>query len=117
MIVANYQPPTGQIQITNHLILQTSLIAGCGLAVLGWGEFGPTTRFGWMMGALLGAALIADLILLPSLLAGKAGCLLERMVSVEKNQKEEPLLAGPHGQESEAGSSPRSDPVFHETVS
>lgn len=98
-------------------LLQTSLIAGCGLAVLGYGEFGPTTRFGWMMGALLGAALIADLILLPSLLAGKAGWLLERMVSVEKNRKEEPLLAGPHGQEPEAGSPSRSDPALHETVS
>jgi hypothetical protein len=48
-----------------------------------------------MMGALLGAALLGDLVLLPALLAGPAGYLVERTVHFFR-----PVggatLAGPH---------------------
>lgn len=49
-------------------MIQTTLICGAGLAVFALSNFVPTARFAWMMVALLGAALLGDLILLPALL-------------------------------------------------
>jgi hypothetical protein len=56
---------------------QTTLIGGLGLSVFALSTFTPTQRFGLMMLALLAAALVGDLVLLPALLAsplGKAFC-------------------------------------------
>ncbi len=52
---------------------QTTLIGGLGLSVFALSTFTPTQRFGTMMLALLAAALVGDLILLPALLAGPLG--------------------------------------------
>jgi len=52
---------------------QTTAIGGLGLAVFGFSTFTPTQRFGILMLALLVAALIGDLILLPALLASPLG--------------------------------------------
>ncbi|HUT12130.1 MAG TPA: MMPL family transporter [Thermoguttaceae bacterium] len=52
---------------------QTTLIGGMGLAVFAFSSFTPTQRFGYLMLALLGAALIGDLIFLPALLSGPIG--------------------------------------------
>jgi len=60
-------------------MLQTTLICGLGLSVLGLGPilglsaFLPLQRFGFMMFVLLSSALIGDLILLPAILVGPVG--------------------------------------------
>ncbi|HVW03223.1 MAG TPA: hypothetical protein VHB77_22870, partial [Planctomycetaceae bacterium] len=56
------------------------------------------SRFGWLMAALIGAALLCDLLLTSVLLVGPLGYLLERIV---KKQKEDAaalaaLKAGGH---------------------
>ncbi|MBN2294207.1 MAG: MMPL family transporter [Pirellulales bacterium] len=57
---------------------QTTLIAGLGLAVFALSTFTPTQRFGYMMLALLFAALFGDLIFLPALLCGPLGRFFDR---------------------------------------
>lgn len=52
---------------------QTTLIAGLGLIVFVLSEFQPVAQFGLLMGILLAAALVGDLVLLPALLATKIG--------------------------------------------
>lgn len=59
---------------------QTSAAVGIGLLMLYPAELLLISRFGWLMAALIAAALIADLVLLPALLAGWLGALLERRV-------------------------------------
>ena len=51
----------------------TSLILSAGLLMFVFSDFVPTTRFAGMMIALLLAALVGDLILLPALLLGRLG--------------------------------------------
>jgi len=52
---------------------QTTIVGGLGLFVFALSTFTPTQRFGTLMLVLLAAALVGDLILLPSLLAGPLG--------------------------------------------
>ncbi len=52
---------------------QTTIIGGLGLCVFALSTFTPTQRFGKLMIALLGAALVGDLIFLPALLASPLG--------------------------------------------
>lgn len=52
---------------------QTTIIGGIGLSVFALSTFTPTQRFGTLMLALLGAALVGDLIFLPALLASPLG--------------------------------------------
>jgi len=52
---------------------QTTLIAGLGLSAFAFSTFTPTQRFGVLMLALLGAALVGDLIFLPAVLSGPFG--------------------------------------------
>ncbi len=52
---------------------QTTIIGGLGLSVFALSTFTPTQRFGTLMLALLGAALVGDLIFLPALLASPLG--------------------------------------------
>ena len=54
-------------------MLRTTAICGAGLAVFGLSSFLPAARFGWIVCVLLLTALLADLILLPALLAGRLG--------------------------------------------
>ena len=49
-------------------ILQTSVICGIGLSLLGFAPFLPTVRFGTLIAGMLGVALIGDLLFLPSVL-------------------------------------------------
>ena len=53
---------------TGPPIVQATLITGLGMLALGMSNFGPTFRFGVLMAASLGVALIGDLVLLPCLL-------------------------------------------------
>lgn len=54
-------------------MFQTSLICGLGMLVFTVSPFMPAARFAWLMFALLAAALIADLLILPALLASPLG--------------------------------------------
>ncbi len=82
---------------------QTSLAVGSGLVMLLPVELLLVSRFGWLMAAMIGAALIADIIVLPALLAGPLGYLLERRVRATQDsdptppdaQKESPAMK-PH---------------------
>ena len=73
---------------------QTTLIAGLGLAVFAFSTFTPTQRFGVLMLALLGTALIGDLIFLPALLTGPLGRLFggrrRKQVPVDPPTADEP---------------------------
>ena len=51
-------------------VARAALVAGAGMLVLTVSPFPPTARFGWLTIALLAAAVGADLLLLPALLAG-----------------------------------------------
>ena len=54
-------------------MVQTSLICGLGMSVFVMSEFVPIARFAWLMAAMLAAALLADLIVLPAILVGPLG--------------------------------------------
>lgn len=56
---------------------QTTLIAGLGLVIFSLSSFQPVSQFGLLMFLLLLAALIGDLVFLPSLLASPAGKLFQ----------------------------------------
>jgi predicted RND superfamily exporter protein len=72
-------------------ILRTTVIGGLGLSLFALGTFVPTQRFGITMLALLVAALVANLVLLPALLAGPLGrYLCPRMPSVDVAGGSEP---------------------------
>ncbi|MCL4204391.1 MAG: MMPL family transporter [Pirellulaceae bacterium] len=62
-------------------MLQTSLICGLGMLVFALSPFMPAARFAWLMFALLNAALAADLLILPALLASPLGRLLVSRVN------------------------------------
>jgi predicted RND superfamily exporter protein len=57
---------------------QTSASIGLGLLMLGFADLLLISRFGWLMCALIGAALVGDIVLLPTLLGGSLGALIER---------------------------------------
>lgn len=52
-------------------MIHTTLICGTGLAVFAISSFVPILHFAWLMVALLLAALVGDLMLLPALLVGR----------------------------------------------
>ena len=66
---------------------QTSAAVGLCLLALMPAELLLISRFGWLMAALIGAALVADVVLLPALLAGPLGFILERK---RKNRRATP---------------------------
>jgi predicted RND superfamily exporter protein len=53
--------------------LQAALISGLGLSIFAMSTFTPTQRFGWLMLTILIAGVIAELVMLPALLAGPLG--------------------------------------------
>lgn len=57
---------------------QTSAAVGVGLLVLFPADLLLISRFGWLMATLIGAALIGDVVMLPAMLAGPLGFLIER---------------------------------------
>jgi predicted RND superfamily exporter protein len=62
---------------------QTSLAVGLGLLMLAPAELLLISRFGWLMAALIGAALIANVVLLSALLAGPLGWLIQKGMAAE----------------------------------
>ena len=61
---------------------QTSAAVGLGLLMLAFADILLISRFGWLMASLIGMALLADLLLLPALLAGPLGTLIERSMKM-----------------------------------
>jgi predicted RND superfamily exporter protein len=53
--------------------LQAALISGFGLSVFAFSTFTPTKKFGYLMLTILVAGVIAELVMLPALLAGPLG--------------------------------------------
>jgi len=70
-------------------IWQTSLVVAVGLLVLYPAELLLVTRFGCLMAALVSTALIGDILLLPALLAGPLGSLIERTCGKERQARME----------------------------
>ena len=58
-------------------MVRTTLICGLGLLVYACSPFVPIVRFAWLMFAMLSAALVGDLLVLPALLLSKLGKLFE----------------------------------------
>jgi len=52
---------------------QAAIISGLGLAVLAFSTFTPTQRMGWLMMTILIAGVVAELIMMPAILAGPLG--------------------------------------------
>ncbi|MBX3440292.1 MAG: MMPL family transporter, partial [Planctomycetaceae bacterium] len=71
---------------------QTSTAIACGLLMLLPAELLMISRFGWLMASLIVAALVGDLVILPSLLAGPLGSLIERTT---KRQDKQAAAASP----------------------
>jgi uncharacterized protein len=67
--------------------LQAALISGCGFSVFGLSTFTPTSQFGLLMLTILLCGVIAELILLPALLAGPLG----RAFEISKRPKTLPV--------------------------
>ncbi len=57
---------------------ESTLICGVGMLVFAFSSFVPSSRFAWMVFALLALALFGDLVLLPALLLGPLGKLFRR---------------------------------------
>jgi len=68
---------------------QTSAAVGVGLAMLYPADLLLISRFGWFMAILIGTALLANLVVLPALLAGPLGYLIERTVAQQNSPPEE----------------------------
>ncbi len=62
----------------------TTLICASGLLVFAVSSFVPILHFAWLMALLLASALVGDLILLPSILAGPLGRCFERAGSWQR---------------------------------
>lgn len=58
-------------------MVQSSLICGLGMLVFVFSDFLPSSRFAWMLLALLMVGLAANLVLLPALVIGPLGKLFE----------------------------------------
>ena len=63
-------PPTGVVRPPT---LQAALISGLGLAVFAFSTFTPTQRLGWLMMTILMAGVVAELVMMPAILAGPLG--------------------------------------------
>ena len=65
-------------------MVRTTLICGLGLLVYAFSPFIPIVRFAWLMFAMLSAALIGDLLVLPALLLSRLGKLFEPVAQIPK---------------------------------
>ena len=63
-------PAAAAVAAAGPAVTQAALIAGAGVLALTVSPFRPTARFGGLTAALLAAAVAADLLILPALLAG-----------------------------------------------
>jgi hypothetical protein len=83
--------------------MQAAAISGLGLSVFALSTFTPTQRFGYLMLTILFAGLVAELIMLPALLAGPLG----RFCSPRQSRKVKANPPGvPAAEQSPAGAKP-----------
>ena len=68
-------------------MMYTTLICSAGLIIFAFSQFVPPKQFAYSIVALLGIALVCDLILLPALIIGPIGFLFDR-VSKTRTQEE-----------------------------
>lgn len=76
--------------------LQAALISGLGLSVFCFSTFTPTMRFGYLMLTILIAGVVAELVMLPAILAGPLGRVFkvsEEDVSSGDRNEQAPALA------------------------
>ena len=66
-------PAAAAVAAAGPAVTQAALIAGAGVLALTVSPFRPTARFGWLTASLLAAAVAADLLILPALLATLPG--------------------------------------------
>ena len=82
---------------------QTSLAVALGLLVLVPAELLMISRFGWLMAAMIGVALLGDIILMPQLLAGPLGYLFEpAQLMVAVQSETDSIIAQPANDDSSA---------------
>ena len=98
-------------------MIQTSLIAGTGMAVLGLSSFVPIAEFGGMIAVLLAFALLGDTILLPAVLRTRVGgCPAvsgrTNEAGVAVGDPESGLLVDYCRPGRASGTAPRADPAF-----
>lgn len=84
--------------------MQAAAISGLGLSVFALSTFTPTQRFGYLMLTILLAGLVAELIMLPALLAGPLGRFCNPRVSDKKGPASRSAAA-----EKQAGDEPEAD--------
>jgi predicted RND superfamily exporter protein len=94
-------------------LCQTSIVVGTGLLVLLPADLLLISRFGWLMAAMIGAALFADLVLLPALLSWKLGEMIMRVDAAAR----EAAAADPFPQTAGSGSQSVTDPASPEASS
>ena len=88
----------GSLEHCGPAMWQTSVAVGLGMLALLPAELLLISRFGWMLAALIFAALLADIIFLPALLAGPLGHLIQRSV---RRSESSSTVARESGSESE----------------
>jgi len=71
-------------------LLQARLALAIGLLVFIPAELLPISRFGWMMAAMIGVALLVDVVFLSQLLAGPLGGLFEPKRGASNNAEQTP---------------------------
>jgi predicted RND superfamily exporter protein len=72
--------------------LQAALVSGLGLAVFAFSTFTPTQKMGWLMMTILLAGVVAELIMMPAILAGPLG----RAFKPEAPQPTPATVPAPH---------------------
>jgi predicted RND superfamily exporter protein len=81
------------LQNSGMAMTQTAIVIALSLLLLYPAELLLISRFGWVMAALLAVAWLASVVVLPALLAGPLGRLIERVEFRTGNLKQ----TGPHG--------------------
>ena len=92
----------GALERCGPAMWQTSAAVGLGTLALLPAELLLISRFGWMLAALIFAALVADIIFLPALLAGPLGHYIQR--SIHRTDKASPKSIPPSANGSSADS-------------
>ena len=62
-------------------LVQSALVCGLGILAFAASPFAPTQRFAWMLSLLVGLALVGDLVVLPAMLATRAGRWFRRVTA------------------------------------
>ena len=81
---------TGALERCGPAMWQTSAVVGLGMIALLPAELLLISRFGWMLAALIFAALISDIIFLPALLAGPLGNLIQQSIHRKHTRQARP---------------------------